>query len=500
LLLHTLVNIALVLILLSVTSHVGLEFKRRELQLVQKDYSSQLKELLLAHPNNKPTMVTKYSKWQIFTDAVALRIAFIVLGVLLDKFSSGLQYTDIDYHIFSDAAGYVSAGFSPYERSTYRYPPIVALLLVPNQWIPSFGKLIFSIADAACCLELCRCQSFLGYENHYRYVWLWAINIASINICTRGSADSLTNYLVILLVRLLLTSQWQKRSESVLSGAVLGALIYLRIYPVIYAPAVVVYLLAMGSKDSPRSTAQNVITTAVFLQSAFAVLVLLSSASYYFYGQSYWVNAVTYHMSREDHRHNFSLHFLGVYLSKGGDSTYASKVAEAVVHAVVQVVQMTPSMIAPSSATLTWLVAALTAMLPSVVLFLPQLVLFALIVLRFAPGNLPVCLLLQTMVFVAYNKVITAQYFTWYMCLLPLAMPSLCYIPKHVAAIAGVVWGAATGYWLYTAYLLEFAGQDNFVPVWVASLVFHWASAALIGVIVYYAPIAMPETFVAERD
>ena len=40
------------------------------------------------------------------------------------------------------------SGQSPYERSTYRYPPILALLVTPNFLLfPEWGKLLFSVAD-----------------------------------------------------------------------------------------------------------------------------------------------------------------------------------------------------------------------------------------------------------------------------------------------------------------------------------------------------------------
>ena len=39
-------------------------------------------------------------------------------------------------------------GQSPYERSTYRYPPLLALIMTPNILLfPEWGKILFSLAD-----------------------------------------------------------------------------------------------------------------------------------------------------------------------------------------------------------------------------------------------------------------------------------------------------------------------------------------------------------------
>eukprot|EP01032_Pedospumella_encystans_P030496 gene30496-34423_t len=46
----------------------------------------------------------KTSAWKLFCVALLVRLVFIALGDWLDNIGGGLQYTDIDYHVFSDAA------------------------------------------------------------------------------------------------------------------------------------------------------------------------------------------------------------------------------------------------------------------------------------------------------------------------------------------------------------------------------------------------------------
>ncbi|GAB2293312.1 hypothetical protein Dimus_027514 [Dionaea muscipula] len=49
-----------------------------------------------------------------------------------------VRYTDVDYLVFSDAAMLMSSGKSPYQRTTYRYSPMLARL--HHSW----GKFLFS--------------------------------------------------------------------------------------------------------------------------------------------------------------------------------------------------------------------------------------------------------------------------------------------------------------------------------------------------------------------
>ena len=53
-----------------------------------------------------------------------------------------VNFTDIDYKVFSEGATYVSQGKSPYLSPTYRYSPFLAWILVPVVSFPDFGECV----------------------------------------------------------------------------------------------------------------------------------------------------------------------------------------------------------------------------------------------------------------------------------------------------------------------------------------------------------------------
>jgi len=72
------------------------------------------------------------------------RIFMILFSQWYDNDDTCVHYTDIDYKVFIDAAQHMWEGDSPYLRPTYRYTPLIALLLIPNILLHNcWGKYYF---------------------------------------------------------------------------------------------------------------------------------------------------------------------------------------------------------------------------------------------------------------------------------------------------------------------------------------------------------------------
>jgi len=101
--------------------------------------------------------------------------------------------------------------------------------------------------------------------------------------------------------------------------------------------------------------------------------------------------------------------------------------------------------------------------------------------------RLPLCLFVTTAAFVHANKVLTAQYFVWYLALLPLLLPRLTVRRRglsNTCSGAGFMWLSTMANWLFFAYRLEFLGHDVWTALWVSSLAFFIASMSALAVIV----------------
>ena len=188
------------------------------------------------------TVFNLLKNYPVFIGLAIRLVLTFALAILLDDglILRGVRYTDIDYDVFTDAAEHVANGRSPYDRHTYRYTPFLArLLTLPYQYkgdgilgvilsVRYFGKILFCVADVICgyIIVLLRrrrrsssdstddtnkqCANKGDKQNGWKQyiinilspelkdaLW-WLYNPLPINICTRGSAESLVVLLPVL--------------------------------------------------------------------------------------------------------------------------------------------------------------------------------------------------------------------------------------------------------------------------------------------------------------
>ncbi|XP_073116955.1 GPI mannosyltransferase 1 isoform X2 [Elaeis guineensis] len=355
--------------------------------------------------------------------SAALRLLLVVYGEWQDAHMK-VRYTDIDYLVFSDAAAMVAAGRSPFERSTYRYSPLLAFLLVPNSTFHrSWGKLLFSAAG-----KVVQAAFWYGLIVHFRiYPIIYSLPLVLVlskqNISPAGKP-----YLW----------QWSfSQTTSSQSSDIRAA-------------------KTSVSWTGPWVFIRGIITrdTVLFGFLSGCMFFLWTAIFFLLYGWDFLNEALLYHLTRTDPRHNFSIYFYHIYLHHQQGFSAIEKLIS----------------------------------------FLPQLMVQFALILFFA-GDLPFCLFLQTVAFVAFNKVMTAQYFVWFFCLLPLILPWSNMRLKWKGLICISVWMGSQLHWLMWGYLLEFKGWSVFIQLWLASLLFLVANTFVLLMVIKhhrYSPIFMP--------
>ncbi|KND90966.1 GPI mannosyltransferase 1 [Tolypocladium ophioglossoides CBS 100239] len=396
----------------------------------------------------------------LFLLAGLLRLALLLYGSWQDAHSA-VKYTDIDYLVFTDAARLVARGASPYARDTYRYTPLLAWLLLPTARAAAFGKLVFAVADllaGALILRILlrRRGRAMSVEaaGGFAALWLWNPMVATIS--TRGSSEGLLGLLTMALL-------WAVETRRVgLAGLVLGLAVHFKIYPFIYAPAIVWWMddenmgrLCHGrAKPAPSLAAAVVsfcspdrIRLAVVSLATFTGLNLLM---YSIYGSPFLVHTYLHHVTRIDHRHNFSPYNILLYLTSAVPSSSSSLRTESLA-------------------------------------FIPQLLLSCVLIpLALAKRDLATSMMAQTFAFVTFNKVCTSQYFLWYMIFLPLYLPGSSLLQKPALGISALVlWLVSQAAWLQQGYQLEFLGHSTFFPgLWLSSLWFFLVNCWILGLII----------------
>jgi phosphatidylinositol glycan class M len=325
------------------------------------------------------------SPFLLFTTSILLRLVLLLWGLYQDA-TSPLKYTDIDYFVFTDASRYISRGHSPYHRATYRYTPLLAYLLLPTTWSPQwlwfhFGKVLFAIADvvAGWLIFVILKERGFSVERAGRYAGIWLLNPMVATISTRGSSEGLLDVMVMALLWAVL----QRRLA--LAGTILGLGVHFKIYPFIYAASIIWYLETPSSTSitKPRSVKTTIVdfineSRIALTLSALSTFSTLNLAMYILHGLPFMQHTYLYHLTRTDHRHNFSPYNILLYLSSSRSASHTS--------------------LSTSSFRLESLA------------FIPQLFLSAIAIpLVLAKKDLAGAMLAQTFAFVAFNKVCTSQ-------------------------------------------------------------------------------------------
>lgn len=99
-------------------------------------------------------------------------------------------------------------------------------------------QVVFAAADIVAAWQIWRTGQ-LQHASQQRCFWsvvLWLYNPFTVTISTRGSCDSLVTVLLLAVLILLLQGQ------RIMAAVLYGLAVHFRIYPIIYSPAIVLYL------------------------------------------------------------------------------------------------------------------------------------------------------------------------------------------------------------------------------------------------------------------
>jgi len=165
--------------------------------------------------------------------AILIRIVLVLYSEIVQVYKEDSKYDDVDYEVYTGAAGYLLEGGSPYDRHTYRYTPFLAYIMIPNViWHHGIGKVMFCASDILIAIMIKKILSLtteLSEKAISTLAAIWTLNPLIFNVSTRGNADTMVAMVVIAMLLVLLNKRiW-------LGGFLFGFVVHFKIYPVIYA-------------------------------------------------------------------------------------------------------------------------------------------------------------------------------------------------------------------------------------------------------------------------
>eukprot|EP00276_Gloeochaete_wittrockiana_P004529 CAMPEP_0184652390 /NCGR_PEP_ID=MMETSP0308-20130426/10078_1 /TAXON_ID=38269 /ORGANISM="Gloeochaete witrockiana, Strain SAG 46.84" /LENGTH=507 /DNA_ID=CAMNT_0027087233 /DNA_START=57 /DNA_END=1577 /DNA_ORIENTATION=- len=175
----------------------------------------------------------------------------------------------------------------------------------------------------------------------------------------------------------------------------------------------------------------------------------ITAICYRRYGWNFLYEAHIYHFERTDPKHNFSPYFYPLQ--------YASTLSTPIYGLQPDTARRALGLLA----------------------LLPQASLVLLVAVAFY-RDLPFCMMLQTVLFVALNKVCTVQYFVWYFGLAPIVLAFSALRWRWRGAFLTALWFASMGLWLFWAFRLEMMKEDVVLVVWGCSVLFSLVNCFIV--------------------
>lgn len=400
----------------------------------------------------------------LFAIAAVVRLALMAYGIYQDEHSV-VKYTDIDYYVFYDSliSLFKDKG-SPYDRDTFRYTPLLTYMMAPCLWNIHLGKVLFVIFDLTCGFYIYKILTKTKAKYPVHGTALWLLNPMVIAISTRGNAESIMSFLMLLCLYLFINKNY------VISGAVYGLSIHFKIYPIIYSIPFSCYFIYEFCRSKNSKYIMNWI---IFGITSILTLLGVTYLVYKKFGDEFLEHTYFYHMVRSDHRHNFSAWNMVLYME--------------------QIPQVIKQDLFFESNNVFRRVNINTILNNKSLSTFPQLFICCItpVILFFKDTNttnivekLIKIISIQTMLFVHFNKVITSQYFIWYLTYLPFFIDYFTdkfENKKYFELIKlGTVWISSQGIWLLFGFLLEFKNKNVFVELFGAGCVMLLANVYVI--------------------
>jgi len=328
-----------------------------------------------------------------------------------------------------------------------------------------------------------------------------------INICTRGNADCLIIFFMLISLIFI-----ELRIYS-LAGVFYGLAIHFKIYPLVYAPAILLYIITrrhntFGEIDNQNFDNQNSVQISSKSKTSIVKnpITIITNLIFSFFSIYFYLNIIhsIYRKIRNFYAcifrnlgklmkfiFKFFLNFnaivffafaLIIYVNLFGFFYLFFGQKFAYQYLIYQIAGKDFRM---NYSIFSYLMSLVNASnfgkILSLLACLPQFILLFFTTI-FMFRDLNNCLIIITWIFVSFNRAVTSHNHLWYISLIPLIMPfNKMFLQKKVKATVLLgLWLYFEFYWNSLSYRLEFKGENVFMEIWIFNMIFFLINCVFI--------------------